>query len=358
MKDSTSPYNDMKIFKHTKKLSDLDKGLISGPIFLRIKPTNKCQHNCFYCDYLSNHAKTQKSNFNINDSIDWDILKQSLIDFKDIGGKSITYSGGGEPLVYHRIENALELTKSLNLDMAIITNGQMLSKKKSDLLQDAKWIRISLDFLNEEMFKKVRRVNGKNFFIIEENIKNFINSKNKHCDVGINCVVHEYNAKYIYSLCEYVKRLGVSHIKFAALICDNTEEYHKSFKKSVTNQINDAIDTLNDNSFKVYDKYSSHFDYSAKMYRTYSKCLIMQIGAVIGADAKIYTCHDKAYDKCGCLGNLKKNTLKEIWFSNENKTLFNTFNPKIICNHHCMYDSRNILLNNYLNVDKKNINFI
>ena len=208
------------------------------------------------------------------------------------------------------------------------------------------------------MFQKIRGVGEEKFLELENNIKNFISSKNKSCGVGINCVVHEFNAKHIYEIAEYMKELGVNHVKFAALINKDTEEYHKSFKSNVISQIEKATKDFTDGTFKIYDKYSTHFDYSAKHYRTYNRCIMMQIGAVIAADSGIYLCHDKAYDHLGLLGYLKNDTFADIWQSEETKKFFKEFNPIEKCKHHCMYDSRKVLQKNYYRVDKNNINFI
>jgi len=329
----TTPYNEMKIFHHQEKLRDIENGKITGPIFLRIKPTNVCQDNCVYCSYRCDDNKQQKIRFNQKDYIDWDILEKTILEFEEIGGKSITMSGGGEPLLYYKIYDAIKLCQELGLDIAMITNGQLLNEKVAGLLHDANWVRISADSCNADMFQKIRRVGKEKFFELENNIKNFAESKKKYCELGINCVVSEFNANHIYEIAKYMKNLGVNHIKFAAMINQNSEEYHKSIKSDVISQINKAIDSLTDNNFKVYDKYSSHFDFSAKHFRTYNKCILMQLGAIIGADSCIYLCHDT-------------------------KKFFDTFNPIEKCQHHCMYDSRNILLNNYLHVDKKDINFI
>ncbi|MBE3094954.1 MAG: radical SAM protein [Actinobacteria bacterium] len=354
----TAPYNEMKIFHHMQKLNDIKDGKVTGPIFLRIKPTNICQDNCYYCSYRCEDNKQQKIRFNSTDYIKWETLKQTIIEFKELGGKSVCYSGGGEPLLYYKIYNAVVLSKKLGLDVAMITNGQKLNGEIANILGNVNWVRISADSCNAEMFHKIRRVGKEKFTELENNIRNFAESKDKSCELGINCVVSKFNANHIYEIAEYMKNLGVNHIKFAALVNQNTEEYHKSFKSNVISQIEKATEDLTDSNFKVYDKYSSHFDFSAKHCRTYNNCILMQIGAIIGADSCIYLCHDKAYDTSGLLGNLKEKSFKEIWLSEDTKKFFNNFNPMEKCQHHCMYDSRNILLNNYLHVDKRDINFI
>ena len=51
--------------------------------------------------------------------------------------------------------------------------------------------------------------------------------------------------------------------------------------------------------------------------RNYQKCYGQQFAAVIAADARVYVCcHMRGFDKY-CIGDLKKNTFKEIWNSNK-----------------------------------------
>jgi wyosine [tRNA(Phe)-imidazoG37] synthetase (radical SAM superfamily) len=356
MKD---PYSDMKIFKHQDKLRSIEENKITGPIFLRVKPTNMCDHNCYYCYFHNKELeKTVFSRLKPHDFIKWDIFRDAIVDFKDIGGKSITFSGGGEPLIYYKIQEALELSKELDLDVAIITNGQKLNGEKAEILKEASWIRISMDSHNKDLFKRIRGIKEENFNILEDNIRKFVSIKDKSCELGINCVVHEMNIDYLYEISEYVKNLGVDNIKFAPMISKDTEKYQIPHKEIVIAKIKKISKELSDKNFNVIDKYSDQFDLNIKNYRTYDKCPLMQIGAVIAADSCIYTCHDKAYDPLGLIGNLKEKSFKDIWLSKETRKFFQDFNPIEKCKHHCMYDSRNILMNNYFNIDEKSINFI
>ena len=44
-------YSKLKLAHHPEKLEALKKGIISSPLYVRIKPTNVCNHSCFYCVY-------------------------------------------------------------------------------------------------------------------------------------------------------------------------------------------------------------------------------------------------------------------------------------------------------------------
>ena len=63
-----------------------------------------------------------------HEEIDFDDLKNFIINFKHQGGKSILFTGG-EALLYSRIEEALTFSKKIGLQNLLFTNGLLLNKK-------------------------------------------------------------------------------------------------------------------------------------------------------------------------------------------------------------------------------------
>lgn len=359
MNELDKSYSDLKIFHHPQKLMDLKDKKITAPVYVRIKPTNKCNHRCFYCSYDFSAWETQvRSGVNKTDELSWDTLKRTLNQFGELGIKAVTYSGGGEPLVYPEINKAMNLTLKNGIDLSIITNGQLLNGESAKILSKAKWVRISLDSCNANLFEETRRISSNKFNELKQNIQDFVKIKDSICELGINCVVHHKNKDYILDMAKFAKDIGVDHIKFAARIIDDVMEYHKSFKDKVICDIEKAKEKFNDISFRVIDRYSDHFNGNTTFIRPYSKCYIMQIVPAIAANGGVYCCHDTAYVPNGLIGNLYDNTFKEIWFSENTKKFFNDFDAKKLCYHHCMYDSRNLLINQYLDLDNDHINFV
>jgi sulfatase maturation enzyme AslB (radical SAM superfamily) len=115
---------------------------------------------------------------------------------------------------------------------------------------------------------------------------------------------------------------------------------------------------LPEKGFSVINKYEEDFYLSTVFHRTYSFCPIKEMFTVIAADSNVYFCHDKAYVKSGEVGSLKNRSFKELWYSKEVIERYNNFNAECECNHHCVYDERNILLNSFLELNDNHINFI
>ena len=106
----TEKYGGLKIIWQSEKLNALRKGIVTAPLCVRIKPTNLCDHHCFYCSYdpEAESKNILSQGFNRTDEIPYEKIMEILKDFRDIEVKSITFSGGGEPLVYPHIIEAFK----------------------------------------------------------------------------------------------------------------------------------------------------------------------------------------------------------------------------------------------------------
>jgi MoaA/NifB/PqqE/SkfB family radical SAM enzyme len=352
-------YNSLKPIWHRDKLKSFVDGKITAPIYIRIKPTNHCNHHCFYCAYDPDFDYILSERFKRQDEIPLEKMREILADLKEIGVKAVTFSGGGEPLIYPHIEETMEKILEYGIDLSIITNGQELRDKKAELLARAKWVRISLDASDSKTFAEIRRVSEDLFNQLIENIKNFSKIKNPSCEFGINFVVNHKNADKVYDSIKFFRDLGVNHIKITPLYTpDGFVEYHAPFKEEVIEQIKRAKQELTTDSFAVFDTYENDFSLSSTSTRGYKKCLMMQTVPVIAADSCVYFCHDKAYAESGILGSLKDQSLKDLWFSEEAAEIFKNFNPQKSCRHHCTADTRNMLMNDAIDCYGEHINFI
>ncbi|MCX7748453.1 MAG: radical SAM protein [Clostridia bacterium] len=357
MEQKATPYSDLKLFAHPDKLKALADGARTAPIYVRIKPTNVCNHHCNYCHYGSGQYLNLEGQQSKN-QIPWDKLKEIISDLGDIGVKAVTFSGGGEPLVYPRIVPAMEAVLNRNIDLSIITNGHLLFGATADILKSAKWVRISFDAANEATYSQIREVSTDSFKKVCDNIYRFAKQKPGNCELGINFVVNKENAGEVFAAGKLMFELGVNHIKYTARMINDVETYHSPFKKAVIEQITKVEETCKRKDFKVINLYEQDFNLCGVFKRTYSKCLVKEFVTVIAADSKVYYCHDKAYLENGIIGDLTQLSFKELWFSNSTVQKFKDFDAIRECNHHCVYDSRNILLNTFFSLDKNHVNFI
>ncbi len=136
--------NDVKLYKHLDRLQQLQMG-IAQPILLVVSPSNICNLSCDYCCF-SDRDKTLELNY--------DYLKESVSQFAKLGIKSVELSGGGQPTLYKHINEFIDFVHDdLQLDLGMNTNAISLSPIQNQVSK-FKWIRLSLNFLDEERFRQ------------------------------------------------------------------------------------------------------------------------------------------------------------------------------------------------------------
>lgn len=356
MERNSTPYSQLKIFYHQDIIQKLLNHERCFPLCIRIKPTNRCNHNCNYCHYRNSYLDLDE--YNPCDEIPRERMLQIVQDMVEMGVKAVTFSGGGEPLLYPYIEETMEKLLANNIDVSIITNGSLLKGNKAKILTAAKWVRISIESCSDEEYCRIRGLKRGSFDELCDNIRLFAAMKSDNCELGINVVVNNQNYKEIRKLAELVKDLGVNHVKYAPLCTNDTRAYHENFKDEVTEELKKMQDELTDEKFQVIDLYTGDFNDSVIFERQYSNCPVKEFRCVIAANSKVYYCQDKAYLSDGAVCDLSRMSFKEGWYSQAVTDKFREFDAKKCCKQHCVYDSRNELINSFLNMDRNHINFV
>ncbi|HUZ62037.1 MAG TPA: GTP 3',8-cyclase MoaA [Hanamia sp.] len=172
--------------------------------YLRISLTDMCNLRCFYCMPNEDYDFTPVSRLMQQDEI-YSIAKI----FVENGVKKIRLTGG-EPFVRKDASEIIKALSSLNINLAVTTNGTRLHEFK-DVLEASQInsINISLDTLVPEKFKFITRRDK--FAIVKQNIKTFIN-KGFHVKVNV-VVMKDFNDNEILDFIEWTKSNPV-HVRF------------------------------------------------------------------------------------------------------------------------------------------------
>ena len=352
-------YSNMKIFHFKDKIDSIPESVdkIPPPIHIRIKPTNVCNHNCHYCAYRVSNQKLGKD-MEISDSIPKEKMMEIIDDLEEMDVKAVTFSGGGEPFCYPHLLEAVKKLAQTPIKFASLTNGSRLKGEIAGLFAHyGTWIRVSIDGWDNESYSKYRRVGHSEFSEVMTNLESFAKIGGK-CYLGASIIVNIENATKVFELIKKLKDIGLQSVKVAPCIVDNdgkrNNEYHKPIFNTVKEQINNAIQSLSNEAFEIFDSYHSQLKTFKK---DYTWCPYMQICPVIGADCNVYSCHDKAYNLDeGLICSIKNQRLKEVW-SLDKKNFFR-INPSLHCAHHCMVNMQNRMLLEYLDTDDKHMMFV
>ena len=196
-------YSDLKILGFPEKVASFQQGRITAPIYVRMKPTNRCNHGCQFCCYSDgtkrpkdrqdHHLQAQMhETMREHDQMPIEKALEILHDLHEIGVKALTFSGGGEPLLHPDIIKMIHTAAELGLDLSMITNGQLLSGDRAKAMTRAKWLRVSIDYTSAQQMADSRNVSLRSFDQVLENLRAFSAMKTS-TDLGVNFIVTRYN---------------------------------------------------------------------------------------------------------------------------------------------------------------------
>jgi len=134
--DQIGSYSASGIFPPKLLQSDeaINKEGLIVPLHLQLIPTNACNLNCTFCSCRGRDKKL---------SLPWEKTQQILRAFASFGTRAMTVTGGGEPLLYPKINELFELALTLGIRVGLVTNGmpKIISKLQNSELT---WVRISV----------------------------------------------------------------------------------------------------------------------------------------------------------------------------------------------------------------------
>ena len=104
------------------------------PIHAQWLPTNRCNLNCSFCS-CSERDKSRE--------MEYARAQVVIQDLAELGCKSVTITGGGEPLCYERLPEMIEYFRENGILVGLVTNGTLLERLDQKTLDLITWCRIS-----------------------------------------------------------------------------------------------------------------------------------------------------------------------------------------------------------------------
>jgi MoaA/NifB/PqqE/SkfB family radical SAM enzyme len=352
-------YTKYKIFHFQEKLDSLPAATdeIRAPVHIRIKPTNVCAHSCWYCAYRADNLQLGKDMVE-KDSIPREKMMEIIDDIVEMGVKTVTFSGGGDPFYYKYLLATVQKLAQTPVQFASLTNGAKLSGEIAEVFAHrGTWLRISIDGWDAKSYAEYRGIRETEFPKVMDNLAGFKKLGGK-CLLGISLIVDKKNAPHVYEFVTRLKDLGVDSVKISPCVVSNdgkeNNTYHHPIFDLVKDQVQRALVTLANDRFEIFDAYH---ELDEKFAKSYTWCPYLQVLPVIGADLNIYPCQDKAYNlEEGLIGSIRDVRFKDFWFSDKNK--FFKVNPSKVCNHHCVANEKNKLILEYLDADREHLGFV
>lgn len=350
-------YSNLKALAFPDRLQALRERRLAAPVNVRIKPINHCNHDCWYCAYRVGNLQLGQD-IDLKDQIPRDKMMEIVEDLLAMGVRAVTFSGGGEPLLYKPLAECIERLAAGGIRIGALTNGSALKGRVAEAFAEhGTWVRVSIDGWDGPSYAEARRVPEDAFDKLLANLTAFA-ARDSRCTLGASIIIGERNHAHLYELCRKLKECGLKQIKLAGVITSNdgaeNNTYHLRFHDRVEEEIARA-ETLNGDGFRVVNHY--HL-VAERFQRRYHFCPTIQFTPVIGADCMVYTCQDKAYTKGGTLGSIRERSFREFWFSAENRARAFAVDPAVDCPHNCASHEKNVLVADFLATDEDHLMFV
>ena len=346
-------YSSHKALFHTDRLLKLQKQQSISPTCIMVDLEAFCNDNCSFCT-------TRKENGYNNQmlkllQVDDDVKKIVSDEFKPIGRPNtksrlslrmahilpqmmkeakipaIELTGGGEPTLWPAFDVLIENLIKNKIEIGLVTNGSKIAHKRAIMLaENCAWIRFSMDASNKTLHKQIHRTSIVDFDRRVNSIRNIIHLKHDKLIVGISFVITPVNKSDIEKSCRFYKTLGVDHIRFTWMY-DKTGNagLDKEEIKNIKHLLFRYKQRYEDESFGILYE-DDRIDLYSQPNNDFSTCYMQRFVWAIGADSNIYPCCIMKYNEKFAIGNIQKQTLKEILHDKYSREKMDNLNP-----NHC-----------------------
>jgi len=201
----------------------------TGPFFVDIGLTARCNLHCLGCPYHSPSAKEDTllplpRNRTLPD-ISLEFLKQLCSDLKKLNTYSINITGAGEPMLHPDITKFVYIAKASGLHINLLTNGTLLNEKSILPFIDAKMdnLIVSLWATSTEEYKlNYPGTNPAFFKKVMNNLKLITRLKHERKtnlpNLTIKYIVNSNNLRSIDAMVDLAYEVGCNRLFFQHLI--------------------------------------------------------------------------------------------------------------------------------------------
>lgn len=307
----------------------ITKKVLTGPIEVSVDLTRMCTLDCLMCWWWSPLLKKKPSAQWVNQEINYELFKKLIRDFKKLKVKRIILGGQGDPFLYPKLLDAIEISKKAGIEVALITCGAYFDEKRIRAIFDlgVDSLDVSLQAATAETYLKIHPSQKRETFEgIKDNLillskfkKTFNRTVPKVRVIHVVCNLNYQETVKIVELTGEIKadsigfkRLDViPETKGLLLTNEQLEESRDLLNKAEKKAMELGIDT----TISIYRKYileglttgvyTTDFYFHIPCYAGWHSARVLSNGSVIPC--------------CGCynlvLGNIFHSSFIDIWGS-------------------------------------------
>ncbi len=346
-------FSSDKILKHLDRVQAWLEGKNPYPVTVELDLTNLCNHDCPQCVVSYFRVKN-------DDTLSTELAKDIIDQLTEAKIRGLIFTGGGEPLCHPDSVEIVKYAGELGNDIGFITNGELINEQNAPVLLDnCRWIRVSLDAGTPETFAQIHGTSKERFHNVVSGLESLVKFKqelNIDCTVGGGFLTSRDTTGEMERTAELCRDLGVDYLQFRPMQFrdENGFDYEVG---DVLEQIEDALKYAEKDYDVLFSKHKYEMMKRKDYGRNYGKCCGQQFATVIAASAKMYICcHLRGVEKY-CLGDLKNKSFKEIWHSDKRREVISRVKDFKDCIPLCRDNTFNQILWN-IKQPKEHKNFL
>jgi radical SAM protein with 4Fe4S-binding SPASM domain len=255
--------------------------------------------------------------------LDTQTLKGFLKDIAERGIKGVMFAGEGEPLLHKDISGLITCAKDSGLDVAVTTNGVLLSKSLlNKILVYLSWLRISLNAGTSRTYAFIHRTTQKDFDRVIINTKEAVRIKKRNgypCTIGVQFLLLNENYKEAAILARALKDTGADYLIIKPYSQHPRSLNRLSLKLNYEKflPLEGELKKYEDANFKVIFRKKTMLRIEGR--RPYKKCLGLPFWAYLSSGGDLYACSAFLGDGRFCYGNIYRSSFQEIWQGQKRK---------------------------------------
>jgi MoaA/NifB/PqqE/SkfB family radical SAM enzyme len=157
--ESSPKQQNFKENDFLRALGPVCKDVFIGPRFILLDLAGRCNLDCVYCRRFSpwNKEYWRSQHPELSGFINFEVVKNVLLDAKEMGVETVLLVGGGEPTLHPKFKEIIELIGKLGMKFNFSTNGVLLGIYSDYLVSGhCDSVTISLSFASKKSFSSIR----------------------------------------------------------------------------------------------------------------------------------------------------------------------------------------------------------
>jgi MoaA/NifB/PqqE/SkfB family radical SAM enzyme len=308
-----------KLMAHMPRLAMLQQGDVPPPVNIEVDLSNRCQLGCVFCHFSHVHvrgplAKTPRLKDAVpgGDLMDVSLALRMIDEFAEAGVDSISWTGGGEPLLHKGFDQIIAYAQAAGLAQGIYTNGVAITDERAALLKRTmRFVYVSLDAVNAASYKAHKVVDR--FDAVCDSIRRLVATEGE-ATIGVGFLLGEDNWWDVYRVGSLVNELGADYGQVRPIILFDIDD--PGVPTGDRGWLDRAISAIRE-QVVVYprieadlSRFTALRDWTGHGYPT---CWWSALQAVVTPSGKMFTCVNLREHPQAEIGDLSVESFGEIW---------------------------------------------